>query len=390
MALDFSFTDEQNAFRVKIADLAKREIAPHVAEWDQKEIMPWNAIHKMGEAGLLGIIGLRELGGLGMDYFSLGIAVEEIAKVDNSSAMICSMQNTLTRLTPGWGDDLIRQIYAGKALACIATSEHDAGSDVSNIQTKAVVDGDDLVINGEKIHVSLMPGATAMGVTALIVDDGQARGIAVLRVPADAPGVSSELMPERGLRSHQLGIVRLKDVRIPRDAVLGDAAKGAGKGEGKAVLYARWNVSRCLSALNALGSAQAVLDQTIEFVKTKEVYGRKIGMNQAIQFPIVEHYTKVEACRLLAYKALWMNVRGENAAKEATMAKWHAVTLSVQAIQDCLQMFGAGGYLNDLGIERRLRDTMGLMFTGGAINIMKLIVVKELFGKDFMGIARGQ
>lgn len=390
MALDFSFTEEQDAFRARVAELAQREIAPHVREWDEKEVMPWQAIRAMGEAGLLGIIGLPELGGLGKDYFALGIAVEEIAKVDNSSAMICSMQNTLTRLTPGWGDDMIREIYAGRALACIATSEHDAGSDVSNIQTKAVVDGDELVVNGEKIHVSLMPGATVMGVTAQVIEDGQPRGIEFLRVPADAPGVSSELMPEMGLRSHQLGIVRLKDVRVPRDAVLGDASKGAGQGEGKAILYARWNVSRCLSALNALGSAQAVLDQTIDFVKTKEVYGRRIGLNQAIQFPLIEHYTRVESCRLLAYKALWMNVRGENAAKEATMAKWYGVTLAVQAIQDCLQMFGAAGYLNDLGIERRLRDTMGLMFTGGAINIMKLVVVKELLGKDFMGLSRGQ
>lgn len=388
MPLDFSFTDAQNAFREKVADLAKREIAPYVEEWDQKEVMPWHAINKMGEAGLLGVIGLQEYGGLDLDYISLGIAIEELGKVDNSTAMICSMQNTLTRLTPGWGGDFLKKVYSGQALACIATSEHDAGSDVSNIQTTAVVEGDEFVINGEKIHVSLMPGASMMGVTARVFDNGEWRGIEFLRVPSDAPGVSAELMPEMGMRSHQLGIVRMKDVRIPLTAVLGDKNKGAGSGAGKAVLYARWNVSRCLSALNALGSAQAVLDDTIDFVKTKKVYGRKIGLNQAIQFPIAEHYTRVEACRLLAYKALWMNVRGENAAKEATMAKWHGVTLSIQAIQDCLQMYGAAGYLNDLGIERRLRDTMGLMFTGGAINIMKLIVVKELLGKEFMGLTR--
>lgn len=388
MALDFGFTSEQEEFRQSVRALAQREFPPYLEKWDQKEVMPWPGIRKLGEAGLMGVIGLTELGGLNMDYISLGIAVEEIARVDNSLAMICSMQNTLTRLTPGWGDDFTRQVYAGEALACIATSEHDAGSDVSNIQTKAVVDGDELVVNGKKIHVSLMPGATMMGVTARIFENGEEKGIEFLRIPADAPGVSSELMPEMGMRSHQLGIVRLKDVRVARDAVLGDKSKGAGDGAGKAILYARWNVSRCLSALNALGSAQAVLDDTIEFVKTKKVYGRKIGMNQAIQFPIVEHYTRVEACRLLAYKALWMNVKGENAAKEATMAKWHAVTLSIQAIQDCLNMYGAAGYLNDLGVERRLRDTIGLSFTGGAINIMKLIVVKELMGKEYMGLTR--
>lgn len=389
MALDFSFTEEQEEFRAFVRDLAEKEIKPHAAEWDAREIMPWQAVNKLGEAGLLGIIGRKGLGGLGMDYIMLGIAVEEIARVDNSCAMICSMQNTLTTLTPGWGDETVREVYKGKSLVCIATSEHDAGSDMSNMRTTAEIDGDEFVINGEKIHVSLMPGAHVMGVTAKILDGSNRPGIEFIRVPADTPGVTCELMPEMGMRSHQLGIVRLKDVRIPVGDVLGDKAKGAGQGAGKAILYARWNVSRCLSALNALGSAQAVLDDVIDFVRKKEVYGRKIGLNQAIQFPIVEHYTKVEACRLLAYKGLWMNNKGLNAAKEATMAKWHAVTLSIAAIQDCLQMYGASGYLTEMDVERRLRDTIGLAFTGGAINIMKLIVVGELLGKEFMGVRRG-
>jgi len=162
-----------------------------------------------------------------------------------------------------------------------------------------------------------------------------------------------------------------------------------GKGEGKAVLYARWNVSRCLSALNALGAAQQVLDDTIAFVKRKRVYDRPIGQFQAISFPLVEHATRVEGCRLLAYKGLWMNTRGENAARVAGMAKWSSITFAVQTIYDCLQMHGASGYLKDLDIERRYRDVIGLTFTGGTINVMKLIVVRELLGKEFMGIAGG-
>lgn len=381
MALSFSFTEEQEVFRTFVRDFARREILPRAAEWDEREEMPWPAIRSMGEAGLLGIIAPKHLGGLEKDYISLGIAVEEVARVDNSCAMILSMQNTLSTLIPGWGDETVRAVLRGEKLLCIATSETSAGSDVSNLSTVARVEGDEYVLNGQKIHVSLMPGASVMGVSARVMQpDGKGR-ITFLRVPADAPGVSAELMPEMGLRSHQLAIVNLKDVRIPVADVLG------GKGQGKAILYARWNVSRCLSALNALGAAQQVLEDTIEFVRKKQVYGRPIGQYQAISFPLVEHSTRVEGCRLLAYKGLWMNNRGENAARVAGMAKWSSITFAIQAVQDCLQMHGAAGYLKDLSLERRLRDVLGLTFTGGTINVMKLIVVKELLGAEFMGIS---
>lgn len=383
MALDFTFSPEQEEFRAFVRKFAREAILPHAAAWDEKEEMPWPAIREMGKAGLLGLIAPRSLGGQEKDYITLGIAVEEVARVDNSCAMILSMQNTLSTLIPGWGDDTIRRVVRGEQLLCIATSETDAGSDVSNMSTNARVEDGQFVINGQKIHVSLMPGAAVMGVTAR-VSQGEGKGrIYFLRVPSDLPGVSCELMPEMGLRSHQLSNVNFKDVRVPVGDVLG------GKGEGKAVLYARWNVSRCLSALNALGAAQQVLEDTIDFVRKKQVYGRAIGQYQAISFPLVEHSTRVEACRLLAYKGLWMNDRGENAARVAGMAKWSSISFSIQAINDCLQMHGAAGYLKDLPLERRYRDVLGLTFTGGTINVMKLIVVKELLGAEFMGIAGG-
>ncbi len=386
MALDFGFTDKQEELREFVQKVAESKVKQGLKEWDEKEEMPWSAIKGLGEAGLLGMIGLEKLGGKGLDYISLGIVIETLARTDSSCAMICSMQNTLTTLTPGWDEDDIREVYKGNKLVCIATSEENAGSDVSNISTAATIDNGDYVINGEKIHVSLMPGASVMGVSVMVpTDDGKTR-MEFLKVPSDAPGVSCEIMPEMGMRSHQLGRVGFKDVRVPLDSALGKDRDNIK--DGKALMYARWNVTRCLSALNAIGTALAVLDETIEFVKKKEVYGRKIGMNQAVSFPLIEHYTKMEACKLLAYKGLWKNVRGEDAAREATMSKWHGVTAAIEAVGSCLQMYGASGYLKDLDVERRLRDVMGLAFTGGTINVMKLVVVRELLGKEFMGLSR--
>jgi cyclohexanecarboxyl-CoA dehydrogenase len=384
VALDFSFTPEQEEFRRHVRDFARREIQPYVKEWDEVEQFPTRGIYKkMGEAGLLGISAPRHLGGQERPYVDLGIAIEELGRVDTSCAIICSVNNTMPTLVPGWGDDLVKAVFRGDKMLSIATSEDDAGSDVSNIQTRAeVVDGR-FVINGKKIHVSLMPGAHCMGVTAKVFGpDGKGK-ITFIKVPSDTPGISCEHMPEMGARGHQLAIVHFKDVKVPATDVLG------GSGDGKRVMYARWGVSRCLSALNGLGAAQQVLDDTIDFVRKKQVYGRPIGLYQAISFPLVEHYTRVEACRLMAYKGLWMSDAGENPQKQAGMAKWSGVTTSIDAIGACLQMYGAAGYLKDLGVERRLRDAMALLFTGGTINIMKIIVVQELLGKSFAGLRGG-
>lgn len=387
MVLDFSFSDEQEELRQEVQELAEREIKPRLAEWDEKEEMPWPAFKALGQRRLFGVIGPDRLGGREKDYVSLGVVIESLARVDTSCAMICSMQNTLSTLTPGWEDDDVREVYKGNKLLCIATSEEEAGSDVSNLSTTARLEGDDYVINGEKIHVSLMPGASIMGVSAKVLQNGRKPEIQFLKVPANTPGVSAQLMPEMGMRSHQLGRVRLDNVRVPLSSVLG---KSKGLRDGKALMYARWDVSRCLSALNAVGTALSVLDDAIEFVKQKEVYGQKIGKYQSIQFPLIEHYTRMEACRLLAYRGLWKNVKGLNASRDATMAKWYAVTSAIDAVKECLQMYGAAGYLKDLGVERRLRDVLGLSFTGGTINVMKLIVVRELLGREFMSLGRNQ
>ena len=385
MSLDFSFSEEHQKFRAHVREFARTEIAPYVKEWDEVEQLPTHGIlPKMGAAGLIGITGPKRLGGGEKDYIALGIAIEELGRVDTSCAMICSVNNTMSTLIPGWGDDVVRGVFRGEKLLSIATSEDNSGSDVANLETTAVIDGDQFVINGKKIHVSLMPGADYMGVTAWVDwKDGKKPRITFIKVPSDTPGVSCEPMEEMGCRGHQLGIVRLKDVRVPVTDVLG------GKGAGKEVLYARWGVSRCLSALNAIGAAQQVLDDTIAFVKKKIVYGRPIAMYQGVSFPLIEHYTKIEACRLMAYKGLWMSVAGENPKMQATMAKWSSVNAAIECIQACLQMYGAAGYLKDLPVERRLRDVMALLFTGGTINIMKIIVIQELLGKEFAALREG-
>ena len=149
-------------------------------------------------------------------------------------------------------------------------------------------------------------------------------------------------MEQLGVRAHRLGVVELDAVRVPKAHTLG------GGGQGKAAMNARFNVSRCLSPLAAIGAAQATLEQTIAYAKEKVVFGRAIASNQAVSFPLVEHWTRLEAAKLLAFRALWRNDRGEDASSDAAMAKWFGIRSAIDAVSECLSAHGANGYLTGL------------------------------------------
>ncbi len=374
------FSAEHESFRAYVRGFAAAELQPRSRQWDEGAELPREAIRLLGSAGLLNILGPKSLGGQERDYVSLGIAVEELAAADISCAQIAWIQNTLSHFFPGWGDETLRSLYRGDAVLALAMSEEGAGSDVSAIQTEAVADGDDYIINGAKIHVSMMPGADVLAVSCKMATAGGKPVIGMLRVPATTAGVSSEIMEQMGARAHSLGALRFDNVRVPKAALMG------GEGQGKALMYARFNVSRCMSPLAALGAANAVVKEATQFVRTKVIFGKPIGINQSISFPLVEHQTRIEAGRLLAYRALWLNDAGADASTEAAMAKWFGITISIQAINDCLPMFGANGYLKDWSVEQRLRDVMSLQFTGGTINIMKILLVRQLIGAEFAGL----
>lgn len=381
MGLDFSFSQEHDDWRTYVRDFAARELAPRSRAWDEAAVLPRDGIRKMGSAGILGVIGPRELGGQGRDYVSLGIAIEELAAADVSCALVAWQQATHSHFFPGWGDDTVRAVHAGECIVALATSEENAGSDLSAIETTAVPDGDSYVLNGRKIHVSTMPGADVLAVSARVPDAGGGKGkMVLLRVPTDLPGVTSCVMEQMGARAHALGEVDMRDVRVPLQATLGQ------EGAGKAIMYARFNVSRCLSPLAALGAARAVLDQTTGFARKRIAFGRSIATNQSISFPLVEHHTRIEAARLLAYRALAANDAGKDATTDAAMAKWLGITTGIETIQDCLQIYGANGYLKEYGVEQRLRDVYSFLFTGGTLNIMKLILVRQLLGAEFAGL----
>jgi cyclohexanecarboxyl-CoA dehydrogenase len=377
MAWGFQFPPEVEELRARVRDFARAEIAPVAARNDEDEAFPVQTLRKMAELGLLGVISPRELGGLGMSYVALGVVCEEIAKVDLSCAIIGSMQNTLANLLHGWGDELRASVNKGLDIVALATSEPDSGSDVSQIRTTAQKDGGELVIDGSKRHVSLIPGATVMAVSATMETECGKRATTLVMVETDRPGVSWTPIPEMGQRAHQLAQVELRGVRVPAGHVMGE------EGKGMAMNFARWNVSRAVSSLISLGTATGALDLASEYAKKRVVFGKPIARFEAVQFPIVEQYTRVEAGRWLAYRALWAADHGVNAAREASMAKLYGARTAFEACDVALQVHGADGYTRELPLERMLRDVRGMYFSGGTPQIHSINIGREIFGKGY-------
>lgn len=356
MAWGFQLPREVEELRARVRDFARVEIAPIAHRNDEDEIFPIQTLRKMAELGLLGVISPRALGGLGMSYVALGAVCEEIAKVDLSCSIVCSMQNTLANLLHGWGDELRSSVNRADDIVGLATSEPDSGSDVSQIRTTAERDGDELIINGSKRHVSLVPGATVLAVSVTMEVESGKRATTLVKVETNRLGVSWTPIPEMGQRAHQLAQVELKDVRVPASHVMGE------EGKGMAMNFARWNVSRAVSSLISLGTATGALDLATEYAKKRVVFGKPIARFEAVQFPIVEHYTRVEAGRWLAYRALWAADNGINSAREASMAKLYGARTAFEACDAALQVHGADGYTRELPLERMMRDVRGMYF----------------------------
>ena len=378
-SLCFQFSEEDELFRQSVREFAQREIAPYSAQWDRNAELPRQTIRKMAEEmNLLGILAPREVGGLQKGYVALGIAVEEIARADASCAILCSMNNTLANVIRGWGEEHVRAVIRGEKLVALATTEPGSGSDITAMKTTAELKGDYYVLNGVKRYISVIPGADTAVIGAKVPTEGGRPRINLFRVDLNLPGIKTTPIAEMGLRAHQLGNILLKNVKVPVTHILGD------KGEGLQAAYIRWNAARSLASLIGAGIALSALDAALVHVKNRQAYGRPIGKFEAVQFPLVESYTRVEAGRLLAYKALWMLDNGIVAAKEAAMAKWFSATVSYQAVDCALQLHGAAGYSKELNLEQKLRDCRGLFFTQGTVEIMKMLLAREMLGNEFL------
>jgi cyclohexanecarboxyl-CoA dehydrogenase len=379
--LDFSFTPEQEELARTLRGFARKELAPRSAEWDRSGAFPWDAWRQMGELGLLGLRAPAALGGSDADLVTAGIAVEEVARGDFCATYGIQLAAFAAEIIGRNGTDEVRERWIpptarGETVIALALTEPGAGSDASHLACRAERDGDDYVLTGEKSGISLGMAAQAAIVFARTGSAAGARGISAFLVPLDRPGVARSALRDLGSHVIVRAVLSFDHVRVPATHRLGD------EGTGFRQVMQAFDVNRALIGLACLGAAQVSLEETMAYVKERQAFGRALARFEGVSFPIAEAATQLEAARWLCYRALWLGDRGAPFTRESAMVKAWVPRLAVDTIHQCLLLHGHYGYTDELPFGQRMRDVMGLEIGDGASAIMKIVVARELMGRD--------
>jgi cyclohexanecarboxyl-CoA dehydrogenase len=377
------FTEAQKEFCSMVRDFALKQLSPGAMERIKLDHVPREIIEKCSDAGLFRLTTPVKYGGNPRDSVSVGIAAEEISKVD-FSAMALLINFVFTPSVMEWAVEELRKEWipafaSGKKLPCFANTEPDCGSDASAIKTRADRDGDFYVINGEKTSVTLGMQADVVILTAKTDPEAGAKGVTLFFVPLDLSGISRSRFVDMGFIPSGRASITLNGVRIPMKCRIGE------EGEGFLKVMRGFDFVRAgVAALGAIGMAEASLVEAVEYVKQRRAFGNPISKYEGVSFKLAEDATLIEASRLLCYEALRLRDEGYPHSKEAAMAKWFAPECAVRAIHDALLIFGWRGYSEAMPIEQRLRDAIGMQIGDGTAEIMKLIIAREMLGRDFV------
>lgn len=379
--MDLAFSVEQEELVRTLRQFARRELAPRSAHWDKSGEFPWEAWRRMGELGLLGLRMPAAYGGQEADFTTFGIAMEEIGRGDFSCTYGLQLAGLAGEILGKSGTEEIKARWLpptarGEAVVALALTEPGAGSDAANLACRAERDGDGYVLTGEKSGISLGMAAQAAIVFARTDPAGRARGVTAFLVPLDLPGVSRSPLRDMGTRAIGRAVLAFDHVRLPAAHRLGE------EGTGFYQVMQGFDYNRIGIALACLGVAQQSLEETMVYVKERRAFGQPLARFEGVSFPIAEAATHVEACRWLCYRALWLADQGRPHTKESAMTKWWGPRLAVETIHQCLLLHGHYGYTDELPFEQRMRDVIGLEIGDGAAEVMKMVVARELLGRE--------
>ena len=379
MTLNFDFSEEQELFRRTVREFAKKEIAPKIREYERKGEFPWELYRKMGNAGLLGLRFPREFGGQEGDAVTMGILVEEVARAGWQIPLSDIMGEILalhgpTRLKEEW----LPAMAKGERMLGIANTEPSTGSDAAAIRTRAIRRGGSYVLTGEKQCITGINECGAYCLLAKTDADKGSRGVSMFFVEMDRPGIEKYEFDALGWRLFSFGGIVLKDVTIPASNLIGEENKGFH------YVMETFDLMRALIAVWCVGLAGSSLEENIDFTRQRTAFGRPIAKFESVQSRIVEGYTELEAARLLCYRTLWLKDKGQKITKESAMIKWYVPQLCFGIVNNCLQNRGAIGYTTECMDEYRLREIRGAMIGDGTTDINKIVVARELLGKEFL------
>jgi len=376
-------TEEQRAIQSTAREFAARELAPHVEAWDRDAHFEPALIGKLAALGFLGMMVPEEHDGLGLDSLTYLVALEEIAAVDASTAVLVSVHNSLpTQMLLRWGSDsqkvrFLKPMARGELLGAFALSEADSGSDAASLRTQATREGDGWVLNGTKAWVSSGTHAgvvLAMARTDRADDRRGARGIGAFIVTPDMPGFSVGKKEDKmGLRASPTVQLVFDNMQVPNENLLGEPGMG--------FIYAMQSLDagRLGIAAQAVGIAQAALTAASKYAADRRQFGKPIKEFQAIQFRLADMAMRVAASRALLHAAATARDRGQHVTQFCAMAKLMASETAMWVTTQAIQIFGGYGYVKEYPVERLFRDAKVTEIYEGTSEIQRIVIARELY-----------
>ncbi|ADI00670.1 acyl-CoA dehydrogenase [Salisediminibacterium selenitireducens] len=380
--MNFLLTDEQEMIRKMVRDFATNEVAPTAEERDEEERFDRGIFDQMAELGLTGIPWPEEYGGIGADYVSYVIAVEELSRVCASTGVTLSAHISLA----GWpiytfGNEDQKQKYLrglaeGTYLGAYGLTEPGAGSDAAGMKTTAKRDGDDYILDGSKIYITNGGEADIYVVFALTDPEKKHKGVTAFIVEKGMEGFTMGKKERKmGIRSSPTLEIIFDGVRVPKENRLGE------EGEGFKIAMMTLDGGRNGIAAQAVGIAQGALDEAVAYAKERKQFGKPIGAQQGIGFKLADMATKVEASRLLTYQAAWLESEGKSYGKASAMSKLFAGDSAMEVTTEAVQVFGGYGYTKDYPVERYMRDAKITQIYEGTNEIQRLVISKMLMNE---------
>lgn len=385
--MEFQLTEEQRLIQETARRLAKEKIAPRAAEIDESGEYPHDIFAAFREVGLLGLSIPEAYGGSGVGTLPLALAVEEAAKYCCASGLMLLLSALPTHpILLGGSErqklDWLPKSAKGEIKGAFCLTEPNAGSDASALQSRAIRDGDDYILNGEKVFIS--GGTVADFVVAFAkTQQNGAKGIAGFIVPTSSPGFSVGRTDRKmGVRGVPTANIVFDNVRVPRELLIGEE-------EGLGFNHAMLTLSTCRPVVGArgVGLAEGALTYALDYSRQREAFGKPIAELQAIQFMLADMAIQIEAARLLVYQGAWLVDQGKYKREDAALlsiAKTFATEMAVKVSSDAIQIMGAQGYMMDHPLERHYRDARQLMIVEGTSQIQRIVVARALLERELV------
>jgi alkylation response protein AidB-like acyl-CoA dehydrogenase len=375
------FTEEHHAFRAEVRRFVVNEVAPNAAEWEAAGAIPREIFARMGELGFLGILAPEDLGGTGADVFFAVVFLEELPRsmMGGFCAAVAVQQFMATPHIARSGSAKLKRDYLvpsieGRKVGALAVTEPDAGSDVASIRTTAVRDGDHYVVNGSKTFITNGADGDFYTLAVRTGPDPGARGISLLAVDAVTPGVRvASRLTKLGWHASDTAELVFEDARVPVDRRIG------GENTGFRQIMEAFALERLCAASISVGSADVALEHTLRYMAERRAFGRPLDRFQALRHRLADLAAELGAARQLSYHTAWLLGEGDAATGEAAMAKLVCTELGKRIADECLQMFGGYGFIEEYPAARFYRDARGNTITGGTSEIMREIIARILF-----------